>query len=98
MKSLSSKSGQISSTHASKSKRTSTKFIPNLTQLKEATKGLPDAELWPEDTCICPILVDEKQKTIEFTRKQITRGSTRPYRWIYEGKVLIRNRDIPENE
>ena len=72
------------------------KFIPNLTQLGDATKELPDAEIWPEATCICPIEVNGRQKTIEFTRKKVTRGSERPYRWVYEGKVLIRNRDVPD--
>ncbi|MGC6424446.1 MAG: hypothetical protein ACON4O_05605 [Lentimonas sp.] len=84
------------SSRSKKSKSSGTKFIPNLTQLAEATKGLPDAELWPDETCICPIEVDERLRTIEFKRKQITRGSSKPYRWIYEGKILIRNRDIPE--
>jgi hypothetical protein len=37
--------------------------------------------------------VGNKRRFIEFTRKRITRGSARPYRWIYEGKVLIRKRD-----
>lgn len=98
MKFLSSKSNHSSSSNSSKSKRKSTKFVPNLAQLNTATKELPDAELWPNDNFLCPILVDKKQKTIEFTRKQITRGSAKPYRWIYEGKVLIRNRDVPEDE
>ncbi len=74
--------------------RRASKFIPNLTQLKEATQELPDPELWPEETCVCPVMVNEKQKLLEFTRKRISRGNTRPYRWIYEGKILIRNRDI----
>ena len=65
-----------------------------MTQLQEALKDLPDPELWSENTCSCPILVEKKQKFIEFTRKRINRGSSRPYRWIYEGKVLIRKRDV----
>jgi hypothetical protein len=97
MKSESSSSGRSSRTSTVKPKRSPIKFIPNLTQLSDATKDLPDAELWPDDTYACPIEVNGGQKTIEFKRKQITRGSERPYRWIYKGKVLIRNRDIPEN-
>ena len=73
-----------------------TKFIPNLTELGEATKELPDAKLWPEDNCLCPITVDQKQRVLKFTRKEIKRGASKTYRWVYEGKVLIRNRDIPE--
>ncbi len=65
-----------------------------MTQLQELLKDLPDPELWSEKTCSCSILVDKKQKFIEFTRKRINRGSSRPYRWIYEGKILIRKRDV----
>jgi hypothetical protein len=64
-----------------------------MAQLQQAIKDLPDPELWSEKTCVCSILVEKKQKLIEFTRKRINRGKTRPYRWIYEGKVLIRKRD-----
>ena len=69
------------------------KFIPNMAQLQQAIKDLPDPELWSEMACVASIQVEKKQKLIEFTRKRINRGSTRPYRWVYEGKVLIRKRD-----
>ena len=69
------------------------KFIPNMAQLQQAIKDLPDPELWSEMTCVASIQVEKQQKLIEFTRKRINRGSTRPYRWVYEGKVLIRKRD-----
>ncbi|HAV12529.1 MAG TPA: hypothetical protein DCX06_03380 [Opitutae bacterium] len=97
MNSESTRSSRRSQSSASRSKSQITRFIPNLTQLQSATKQLPDAELWPEDTCLCPIDANGKRQTIEFTRKQIKRGKERPYRWIYKGKVLIRNRDIPED-
>ena len=82
-------SSESSSSHRSES----TKFIPNMAQLQQAIKDLPDPELWSEKTCVCSIPVEQKQKLIEFTRKRINRGNTRPYRWIYEGKILIRKRD-----
>ena len=63
-------------------------------QLQKVLNDLPDPELWSEKTCSCSILVDKKKKFIEFTRKRINRGSTHPYRWIYEGKILIRKRDV----
>jgi hypothetical protein len=65
-----------------------------MAQLQQVLEDLPDPELWSEKTCSCPILVDQKQQFIEFTRKRIKRGSSRPYRWIYEGKILIRKRDV----
>ena len=64
-----------------------------MAQLQKAIKDLPDPELWSEKTCLCSILVEKKQKHLEFTRKRINRGDARPYRWVYEGKVLIRKRD-----
>ena len=72
----------------------SPKFLPNLTQLQEATKELPDPEEWGEDNYTHQLLVNNQRKTLEFVRKRITRGSQRPYRWVYEGKILIRKRDI----
>lgn len=74
--------------------RKSTKFMPNLTQLQDAAKELPDPEIWPEESYSCPVEVDGKQKTIEFAIKTITRGSKETPRWIYEGKILIRKRDV----
>ena len=64
-----------------------------MAQLQQAIKDLPDPELWSKMTCLCSILVAKKKKHIEFTRKRINRGETSPYRWVYEGRVLIRKRD-----
>lgn len=90
-----------SSSHSSDSRRTAArasrgpvKFIPNLKQINEAANELPDPDLWPEPTYICPVEVDGKQRSIEFTLKSINRGTAQAQRWIYEGKVLIRKRDI----
>jgi hypothetical protein len=91
-----------SSAKAASSKPTSSlkqkpvKFIPNIIQLQEALKDLPDPKLHDQDRYTCPVLVDGKNHSLEFVRKRITRGSTRPFRWIYAGKVLIRNQDIPK--
>jgi len=84
--SRSKKSGQSRS-------RSSTKFIPNLVQLNEAIKELPDPEIWPEKTYQYPLEVDGKQCSIEFSLISINRGKEQATRWIYEGKILIRKRD-----
>jgi hypothetical protein len=76
------------------SPRSANKFIPNLTQLNEASKDLPTPDIWPEKTYKCPIEVDGKQRTIEFSLKSVNRGKKQAPRWIYQGKVLIRKRDI----
>ncbi len=79
---------------AKRSSRSSTKFIPNLTQINDAAAELPDPDIWPESNYQCPLEVDGKQRSIEFTLKSINRGKEQAPRWIYEGKVLIRKRDV----
>ncbi|WPJ95863.1 hypothetical protein SH580_20825 [Coraliomargarita algicola] len=73
--------------------RSSAKFIPNLQQLNDAATELPDPDLWPEKTYQCPIQIDGKQRTIEFSLKSINRGKVLTPRWTYEGRILIRKRD-----
>ena len=70
------------------------KFLPNFSQLQEAVKELPDAAEWPERTYTHTITVDDRPRRLEFVRKRISRGSEEIWRWIYEGRVLIRNRDL----
>lgn len=86
-KSSSSKRNSRGSSHSSP------KFMPNLTQIEDAAKELPDPEIWPEESFTCPVEVDGKRRKIEFVIKTITRGSKKTPRWVYEGKVLIRKRD-----
>ena len=70
------------------------KFLPNLSQLQEAVKELPDPAEWPESTYTHTVTVDDRERRLEFVRKRISRGSESIWRWIYEGRVLIRNRDL----
>ncbi|WP_269522502.1 hypothetical protein [Coraliomargarita parva] len=74
--------------------RRPSRFIPNVEQLNEALKLLPDPESFSEPTCLVRVRVGERYRQLEFTRKRITRGSACPYRWIYEGKILIRKQDM----
>ena len=69
------------------------KFIPNLEQLNQVITSLPDASTFEEDTFFATILMDSKAKQIVFTKKPIQRGSALVHRWVYEGKILIRNQD-----
>ena len=84
-----------SRTSSSREKKPS-KFIPNISQLQEALKDLPDPEFYSQDSCISTVYVSGKNQSLEFTRKRIMRGNSKPYRWIYEGKVLIRKQDTPK--
>ena len=70
------------------------KYMPTLAQIKAALQELPDPETYSELRFICPVKIDKQIKNIEFKRMRVNRGSKRPYRWIYEGKILIRNQDI----
>jgi len=70
------------------------KFIPNLSQLNSATKELPDPDIWPDKIFHCPIEADGKQRILSFVLRTIKRGKKSTSRWVYEGKILIRNRDI----
>ncbi len=78
----------------SRQKEEAFKFTPNLSQLREATTLLPDPDEWAETSYTCRLSVDGVIRRIEFVKKRITRGSARVNRWMYEGKVLIRKRDI----
>ena len=82
----------MSSSKSSKSPSNS-KFIPNLEQLHQAIADLPDASDYDEDTFSKTLLIDLKIQQLTFTKKPIQRGSLLVHRWIYEGKILIRNQD-----
>ena len=81
-----------SSSKSSKSSPAS-KFIPNLKQLNQAIADLPDASYYEEDTFATTLLIGTKVQQLTFTKKPIQRGSQLVHRWIYEGKILIRNQD-----
>ena len=81
-----------SSSKSSKSPANS-KFIPNLKQLHEAIADLPVASDFEEDTFTTTLLIGSKVQQLKFSKKPIQRGSQLVYRWIYEGKILIRNQD-----
>ena len=79
-------------TSQSKSSQRS-RFLPNLNQLTEAIAKLPDPETWPEDTYAHTMDVHGKARTLQFNRIHVSKSDKRVHRWIYEGKVLIRNHD-----
>ena len=87
-------SSRVLATQDAPRRKSSLKFIPNISQLQKAIKTLPDPELWPDPAYACAIMVDDETRTLEFVRKAINRGSSRAYRWIYEGKILVRKRDV----
>ena len=78
-------------------KTNSNKFIPNVHQLKQAMEQLPDPEEWPESTYTSAVSANGHDRPVQFKKRRVNRGSKKPYRWIYESKVLIRKRDTLED-
>ena len=70
------------------------RFMPNFGHIKTAIKQLPSASTHDNDTISTFIRVDNKLKEIAFIKKRIQRGSKEVFRWVYEGKFLIREQDI----
>ena len=82
-----------SSTSKSSKSQPNSKFIPNLKQLHQAIEHLPNATEYEEDTFTTNLLMGSKVQQLTFIKKPIQRGSHLVHRWIYEGKILIRNQD-----
>lgn len=67
------------------------RFLPSLGQIRAASEELPDPEIWPEDEYSVPIEGSKKVHEVIFNRiKFASRSNGRTYRWVYEGKILIR--------
>ncbi len=73
------------------------KFIPNMAQLQEALDQLPDPEEWPEVSYTSAVMSNGLERPVQFRKRTVSRGSKKTFRWIYEGKVLIRKRDAHED-
>ena len=66
------------------------KFVPHVSQLEEAAKQLPDAELWPEEIYIA--ILEGKTRSYELTFRRIpymSRTKKKTFRWAYEGLVRV---------
>lgn len=73
----------------------SERFIPSITQLKTATEELPDVELWPEEEYVVPIEGRRRSYSISFRKvKYKSRAGDKTCRWMYDGKVMVRNSDL----
>lgn len=92
MKELSQKSRSTPST-SELSRKSTGKFMPNLKQLQAAIQELPDPEASKERHYQCAVEVQGRMRHIKFKRIEVARGRKDVQRWIYEGKLLIRNQD-----
>ena len=76
----------------------SDRFLPSIGQLRIASQELPDPEIWPEEEYSVPIEGSKKVHQIIFNRiKFASRSSGRTFRWVYNGKVLIRTQSKSED-
>jgi len=75
------------------------RFIPSLGQIRAASEELPDPEIWPDNEYTVPIESGKLVQELAFQRVKFTRSNGRTYRWVYEGKVLIRlHQSASEND
>lgn len=69
-----------------------TRFIPSLSQIRLAAKELPDPEIWPEEDYIVPLESSSSVYEVTFQRiKFRSRRNGTNYRWIYNGRMLVRH-------
>ena len=70
------------------------RFLPNLKQLEDAASDLPDPETFAGEQFEYRVRSGGRSEYLVFERTAIQRGARRTFRWVYEGKILIRKRDL----
>lgn len=63
------------------------KFIPSLDVLRKAAMELPPAENITVDSYQIAV---ENKHFLEFRKIKFKTKSSRGYRWVYEGKILVK--------
>ncbi len=70
-------------------------YIPSIKEIQEASQMLPNPDKWDDEDFTVPLRKHERRVHVGFRKVKYANSSEeRSYRWVYEGKVLIRNRDI----
>lgn len=76
----------------------SRKFLPTLDQVKRASEELPDPMTHDSDNCSVTVTSKtegQSDRELQFMRMKFAAGKGKNiYRWVYDGKVMIRNSDI----
>lgn len=72
----------------------SNRFLPSLKQIRDAAAQLPDPEKWPDEVYLVPVKGPNKTNNLEFRRVRLSESGNRKERWVFEGKIIIRHRDI----
>ncbi|GHC00658.1 hypothetical protein [Cerasicoccus arenae] len=72
----------------------SRRFLPTIDQIKRAAEELPDPMTYEDDECSVSIKTGGSTRELDFKRIKFSSGKgINVYRWIYEGKIMIRNSD-----
>ena len=73
--------------------------IPSLQQLRRAGRRLPDPKKWTDDLYIVPVGRGSSEMKLRFRHIHFSGGHHEGEpRWIYDGKVMIRARDVKESK
>lgn len=75
----------------------SERFLPSIQQFNHALATLPDPDLWPQDEFRAVVKGnsrDGESQEILFRKIKVSRSSGNTSRWVFEGRMMIRNRDI----
>lgn len=75
----------------------SKRFLPSLSQIERASRELPRPETVSEESLDIPLGNGAGDYKITFQRvKFASRSSGKTVRWVYDGKVMIKNQADPE--
>ncbi|WP_269538811.1 hypothetical protein [Cerasicoccus fimbriatus] len=76
----------------------SKRFLPSIDQIKRASEELPDADSHESEECAVSFKVGSTTRELSFKRVKFNAGEGKSiYRWVYDGKVMIRNSDIQKS-
>lgn len=70
----------------------SKRFLPSIEQIQRAGDKLPDPMGHDGDECTVTIETGRSTRDLHFKRVKFNSSSNVVYRWVYEGKVMIRPR------
>lgn len=71
----------------------SQRYLPTLTQVRDASRKLPDPNKWSNAVYVVPLGHSSDAPKLEFRRIKLSNSSEKSHRWVFEGKILIRSSD-----
>lgn len=72
----------------------SRRFLPSIDQVKRAGEELPDPMKYEGEECTVNVKSGDAERELVFKKFKFSAGGGKSiYRWVYEGKAMIRNLD-----